>query len=233
MGINNLNNMNSIILKAENICKSYQTIKKVKLEVLKGISLEVPTNKISVIVGASGAGKSTLLHLLGGLDRPDSGKVLIDETNLFDFSEEKLTKFRNKKIGFVFQFHHLLPEFTAIENVSIPMMINGISLKQALKKGEELLEQVGLSDRVQHKPAELSGGEQQRVAVARALSNNPDLILADEPTGNLDTANSEALHNLFVKLRDDYKKTFIIVTHNPELVKLADVIFEMKDGRII
>lgn len=225
--------MNNIILKAENIYKSYQTIKKMKLEVLKGISLEVLSNKISVIVGASGAGKSTLLHLLGGLDRPDSGKVIIENKNLFEFNEDKLTKFRNKKIGFVFQFHHLLPEFTAVENVSIPMMISGISLKDAIKKGEELLNQVGLTERMNHKPAELSGGEQQRVAVARALANNPDLILADEPTGNLDTANSESLHGLFVKLRDDFNKTFIIVTHNPELVKLADTIFEMKDGKIV
>ncbi len=225
--------MNNYILKSENIYKSYQTINKIKLEALKGISFEVPFNKISVIVGASGAGKSTLLHLLGGLDRPDSGKVFVDGTNLFDFNEEKLTKFRNNKIGFVFQFHHLLPEFTAVENVIIPMLISGINFKQAEKKGKELLMQVGLQDRINHKPAELSGGEQQRVAVARALANDPPLILADEPTGNLDTANSESLHHLFVQLRDKFNKTFVIVTHNPELVKLADSIFEMKDGMII
>jgi lipoprotein-releasing system ATP-binding protein len=224
--------MNQIILSSENLVKTYQTTKKTKLEVLKSISLEIESEKISVIIGASGAGKSTLLHLLGGLDRPDKGKVLFDNQNIFEFSDEKLAKFRNKNIGFVFQFHHLLPEFTAVENVAIPQMIIGLSLNKALKKAEELIDTVGLNERKDHKPAELSGGEQQRVAVARALANNPSIIFADEPTGNLDSANSEAIHKIIVDLRDKFNKTFVIVTHNSSLVKLADKVFEMKDGKI-
>lgn len=222
----------SIILSAENITKSYQSSKKNKLEVLKSISFEVEANKISVIVGASGAGKSTLLHLLGGLDRPDSGKVFYEQKNIFDFNNDKLAKFRNENMGFVFQFHHLLPEFTAVENVSIPQMIKGINLKSATKNSLRLLEIVGLKDRAEHKPAELSGGEQQRVAVARALANDPKIIFADEPTGNLDSANSDSIHKLLFDLRDNFKKTFVIVTHNPELMKLADIILEIKDGVI-
>ncbi len=222
----------NIILSSENISKSYQSAKKVKLEVLKSISVEIEANKISVIVGASGAGKSTLLHLLGGLDRPDSGSVFYEQKNIFDFNNDKLAKFRNENMGFVFQFHHLLPEFTAIENVAIPQMIKGTNLKNALANSTKLLEIVGLSERAEHKPAELSGGEQQRVAVARALANNPKIILADEPTGNLDSANSEAIHKLLFELRDNFKKTFVIVTHNPALMELADVIFEIKDGLI-
>ncbi|MCU0344747.1 MAG: ABC transporter ATP-binding protein [Ignavibacterium sp.] len=222
----------NIILSSENISKSYQSAKKVKLEVLKSISVEIEQNKISVIVGASGAGKSTLLHLLGGLDRPDSGKVFYEQKNIFDFNNDKLAKFRNGNMGFVFQFHHLLPEFTALENVSIPQMIKGVSLKSASENSLKLLEIVGLKDRAEHKPAELSGGEQQRVAVARALANDPKIIFADEPTGNLDSANSDSIHKLLFDLRDNFKKTFVIVTHNPELMKLADVIFEIKDGVI-
>jgi lipoprotein-releasing system ATP-binding protein len=221
------------ILSAEDLIKTYQTTKKTKLEVLKSISLEIEEKKISVIIGASGAGKSTLLHLLGGLDRPDNGKVIFNEKNIFDFSDEKLAKFRNKNIGFVFQFHHLLPEFTAVENVAIPQMINGTSLSKALKKAEELIDAVGLNERMNHKPAELSGGEQQRIAVARALSNDPSIILADEPTGNLDSANSEAIHKIIIDLRDKFNKTFLIVTHNINLVNLADKVFEMKDGKIV
>lgn len=222
----------SIILSAENITKSYQSSKKNKLEVLKSISFEVEANKISVIVGASGAGKSTLLHLLGGLDRPDSGKVFYEQKNIFDFNNDKLAKFRNENMGFVFQFHHLLPEFTAVENVSIPQMIKGVSLKSTSENSLRLLEIVGLKDRAEHKPAELSGGEQQRVAVARALANDPKIIFADEPTGNLDSANSDSIHKLLFDLRDNFKKTFVIVTHNPELMKLADIILEIKDGVI-
>lgn len=222
----------SIILSSENITKSYQSTKKVKLEVLKSISVEIEANKISVIVGASGAGKSTLLHLLGGLDRPDSGSVFYEQKNIFDFNNDKLAKFRNENMGFVFQFHHLLPEFTALENVSIPQMIKGVSLKSASENSLRLLEIVGLKDRAEHKPAELSGGEQQRVAVARALANNPKIIFADEPTGNLDSSNSDAIHKLLFDLRDNFKKTFVIVTHNPELMKLADIILEIKDGVI-
>ncbi|MBK7228056.1 MAG: ABC transporter ATP-binding protein [Ignavibacteriales bacterium] len=223
----------SIILSAQKLYKSYQTNKKNKLDVLKDISVDIEENKISVIVGASGAGKSTLLHLLGGLDRPDEGKVLYEQKNIFEFNNDRLAKFRNENMGFVFQFHHLLPEFTAIENVAIPQMISGKNLKTALKDSKKLLEVVGLSQREEHKPAELSGGEQQRVAVARALANNPKIIFADEPTGNLDSANSESIHKLLFELRDKFNKTFVIVTHNPELMKLADVIFEIKDGVII
>jgi len=224
--------MSEVILKAENIYKSFKTVKKVKLDILKGISLEIEPEKITVIVGASGAGKSTLLHLLGALDRPDSGEVFYEDKNIFKFSDERLAKFRNRNIGFIFQFHHLLPEFTALENVAIPQMINGTSLKDASEKSKELLSTVGLSERTEHKPAELSGGEQQRVAVARALANNPQIIFADEPTGNLDSANSEEIHKLIVELKEKYNKTFVIVTHNQNLVKLADNIFEIKDGKI-
>lgn len=223
----------NIILSAQNLNKSYQSNKKNKLDVLKNISVDIEENKISVIVGASGAGKSTLLHLLGGLDRPDEGKVFYENKNIFEFGNDRLAKFRNENIGFVFQFHHLLPEFTAIENVAIPLMINGKNLKSALNESKKLLEIVGLTQREDHKPAELSGGEQQRVAVARALSNDPKIIFADEPTGNLDSANSESIHRLLFELRDNLKKTFVIVTHNPELMKLADVIFEIKDGVIL
>jgi lipoprotein-releasing system ATP-binding protein len=221
-----------IILNAKNVFKSFQTTKKVKLDVLKGISLEVQAKKITVIIGASGAGKSTLLHILSALDRPDSGNVLFNSENIFMYNDDKLAKFRNNNIGFVFQFHHLLPEFSALENVMIPQMINGTSFNIASKRSEELLESIGLKERINHKPAELSGGEQQRVAVARALANNPQIIFADEPTGNLDSANSEELHRLIVELKEKYEKTFVIVTHNSNLIKLADIVYEIKDGKI-
>ncbi|MHB9010952.1 MAG: ABC transporter ATP-binding protein [Ignavibacteriaceae bacterium] len=221
---------NSIILHTENLIKTYQSTKN-KLEVLKSISMDITEKKISVIIGASGAGKSTLLHLLGGLDRPDSGKIFFNNENIFDHNDDKLANFRNKNVGFVFQFHHLLPEFTALENVAIPQMISGKSFRVAVKRSKELIESVGLSNRANHKPAELSGGEQQRVAVARALANDPAIIFADEPTGNLDSANSEIINQIIVSLRDRLNKTFIIVTHNSELVKLADEVFEMKDGK--
>lgn len=223
----------NLILNANELKKSYKTLKKKSLEVLKGISLEIEENKISVIVGASGAGKSTLLHLISGLDRPDSGSVFYNGTNIFSLSDDKLSKFRSKNSGFVFQFHHLLPEFSALENVMIPLLITNSGKAEAIKRATELLEIVGLEDRFEHKPAELSGGEQQRVAVARALANNPKIIFADEPTGNLDSANSESIHNLFCKLRDEQKKTFVIVTHNQTLMNLADKVFEMKDGLLI
>jgi len=224
--------MNEPILTADNIYKTFQTTKKNKLEVLKGISLEILSKKITVIIGASGAGKSTLLHIIGGLDKPETGRILYNEDDILKYNDEKLAKFRNKNIGFVFQFHHLLPEFTALENVSIPQMINGLSLNKASKKSEELLINVGLKERMNHKPAELSGGEQQRVAVARALANDPQIIFADEPTGNLDSANSDEIHELIVELKEKYEKTFVIVTHNSKLVELADVLFEIKDGKI-
>ena len=225
--------MSSIILKTENIRKTYENLEKKKFEVLKGISIEIRKNRITVIMGASGAGKSTLLHIISGLDRPDKGMVSFEGNDILKFSDEKLAAFRNKNIGFVFQFHHLLPEFTAAENVAIPLMINSIPLSDSLRKAKSLLRQVGLEDRWEHKPAELSGGEQQRVAVARALANDPEIIFADEPTGNLDSVNSEVINSLFVELRDKFKKTLVIVTHNPELMKLADEVFEMKDGEII
>lgn len=220
------------ILTAENIFKSFNKTKEKSLEILKDVSIEIEQNKITSIIGASGAGKSTLLHIISGLDKPDRGKVKIKGEDISSLSDEKLAKFRNKHIGFVFQFHHLLPEFTALENIAIPQMINGASLKDAIKTVEKLLAAVGLSDRADHKPAELSGGEQQRVAVARALANNPEIIFADEPTGNLDSQNSEILHKLFVDLKDQFGLTFMIVSHNPELVKLADTVLEMKDGQI-
>jgi len=225
--------MNEYILKAVNIKKLYQTTKQNKLEVLKGISIEIPTNKISVIIGASGAGKSTLLHIISGLDKPDEGEVFFEGNNILKMGHEKLAKFRNSYMGFVFQFHHLLPEFTALENVIIPQLISGVSTHKASKRGKELLERLGLAARASHKPAELSGGEQQRVAVARALANDPPIIFADEPSGNLDTENSEMLHNTFVELKEKYNKTLIIVTHNHDLIKLADCVFEMKDGKLL
>lgn len=224
--------MNEIILKAIAINKSFQTTKRLHLNVLKGISLEIQKEKITVIVGASGAGKSTLLHLLGGLDKPDSGEVYYDEKDIFTFSEDKLAKFRNKNVGFVFQFHHLLPEFSALENVMIPQLIDGNSLSKAKTKSEKLLNTVGLTERLEHKPAELSGGEQQRVAVARALANDPKIIFADEPTGNLDSINSEEIHKLILDLKNNLGVTFVIVTHNQNLVNLADQIYEIKDGKI-
>ena len=224
--------MDDKILRAQSLNKSYKMNKKVRLDVLKNVSLEIEANKISVIVGASGAGKSTLLHLLGALDRPDSGKIIYKDENIFALSDDRLAKFRNKNIGFIFQFHHLLPEFTALENVSIPQMISGISLSDAAKKSKKLLGTVGLSERMEHKPAELSGGEQQRVAVARALANDPQIIFGDEPTGNLDSKNSESIHQLILELRDTLKVTFVIVTHNPNLVKLADKVFEIRDGKV-
>lgn len=225
--------MSETILKTENIHKSYESLDKKKFEVLKGISISISKNKITVIMGASGAGKSTLLHIISGLDRPDTGTVNFEGNDILKFSDEKLASFRNRNTGFVFQFHHLLPEFTASENVAIPLMINNVSLSDALAKAKFLLKTVGLEDRMEHKPAELSGGEQQRVAVARALANDPEIIFADEPTGNLDSVNSEAINRLFVELRDQFKKTLVIVTHNPDLMKLADEVFEMKDGEIV
>jgi len=224
--------MENILLEAKDIHKSFVKEKNSKLEILKGVSLNVTKNKITVIIGASGAGKSTLLHILSGLDYPDSGEVKILGTNIFKLSDDKLSQFRNQKIGFVFQFHHLLPEFDALENVSIPQMINGVSLKKASVRAAELLDLVGLKDRLHHKPSELSGGEQQRVAIARALTNNPSIIFADEPTGNLDSLNGEVIHNLFADLKSKLGLTFLVVSHNPELIKLGDFVFEMKDGVI-
>jgi lipoprotein-releasing system ATP-binding protein len=225
--------MNEKIIAAEGIRKSFRISKDKSLEILKGISLEIESRKITVIVGASGAGKSTLLHILSGLDKPDDGKILIEGSDISKMSDTQLSKFRNKKIGFIFQFHHLLPEFTAEENVAIPIMLDGASYGKALERSRELIKMVGLADRSAHKPAELSGGEQQRVAVARALANNPSIIFADEPTGNLDSANGEIIHSLFTELKNNHGYTFLVVSHNPELIKLGDVVHEIKDGTII
>ena len=203
------------------------------LEILKGVDLEINKGEIVSIVGSSGAGKTTLLTILGTLDRATEGEVIINNESVFKLSEKKLAAFRNQNIGFVFQFHQLLPEFTAIENVCIPAMIAKKSKKESEKRAEELLELFNLKDRINHKPSELSGGEQQRVAVARALINNPKVIFADEPSGNLDSVNAKELHNLFFKLRDDFEQTFVIVTHNSELAEMADRTLVMRDGRIV
>jgi lipoprotein-releasing system ATP-binding protein len=216
------------MLKATGIQKSYG-----QLKVLKNIDLHVAKGEIVAIVGASGAGKSTLLHILGTLDFPDQGKIFINDTDVFAQSSKNLAAFRNHSIGFVFQFHNLLPEFSALENVMIPGVIGGKDEKLVTKKAEELLEMLGVGGRRHHKPSELSGGEQQRTAVARALINSPALILADEPSGNLDSKNALELHNLFFKLRQDLNQTFVIVTHNSELSAMADRRVEIRDGQII
>jgi lipoprotein-releasing system ATP-binding protein len=221
-------NANLSMLQATGIQKSYG-----QLKVLKNIDLSVAKGEIVAIVGASGAGKSTLLHILGTLDYPDQGKIMIRDTDVFAQSSKNLAAFRNQSIGFVFQFHNLLPEFSAIENVLIPGIIAGKEEKMVRKRGEELLEMLGVGGRKDHKPAELSGGEQQRTAVARALINSPSLILADEPSGNLDSKNAMELHNLFFKLRQDLHQTFVMVTHNSELSAMADRRVEIRDGQII
>ncbi len=213
------------MIEVRHIEKSYG-----KLRVLKDINLRIENAEVVTIVGPSGAGKSTLLHLLGTLDRPDKGEVIMDGTVLDQLSDDQLSEFRNRHIGFVYQFHHLLPEFTAAENVALPAMIAGKSRKESLLHACELLDFLKLKDRVEHKPSELSGGEQQRVAVARALMNNPELILADEPSGNLDTENAKKLHQLFFDLRDQFHQTFVIVTHNDELASLSDRKVVLQDG---
>ena len=216
------------MLKAEGIHKSFGDLK-----VLKGIDLKVEEKEIVSIVGSSGAGKSTLLHIIGTLDKADSGTVTYDGKPVNSLSDDKLATFRNQTIGFVFQFHHLLPEFTALENVCIPAFIANKNRKETEKRAMELLDLLNLSERMQHKPSTLSGGEQQRVAVARALINNPRIILADEPSGNLDSVASGDLHKLFFRLRDQLGQTFIIVTHNLELARMADRTIEIKDGKIL
>ena len=216
------------LLDARNIHKQYGQV-----EVLKGVDFTIEKGQIISIVGSSGAGKSTLLHILGTLDRPDQGKVLLNDTEVTKLNEKKLAQFRNRHIGFVFQFHHLLPEFTALENVCIPGWI-AQGRKQAVKqRAEELLRLLGLGHRLHGKPGQLSGGEQQRVAVARALINTPDIVFADEPTGNLDSANARDLHHLFFDLRRQFNQTFLIVTHNEELAQLSDRVVHMRDGKII
>jgi lipoprotein-releasing system ATP-binding protein len=216
------------MLKAKSIHKSYG-----QLQILKGVDLEVQKGEIVTIVGASGAGKSSLLNILGTLDRPDSGELYINDIELNKLNNKNLSDFRNRQIGFIFQFHHLLAEFSALENVCIPAFIAGKSKSDAEKRAAELLDLLGLKDRLHHKPNQLSGGEQQRVAVARALINNPALIFADEPSGNLDSVNALELHELFIRLKNDFRQTFVIVTHNEDLANLSDRTVTMKDGLIV
>ncbi|HEY8956220.1 ABC transporter ATP-binding protein [Chitinophaga sp.] len=216
------------MLTARNVTKNYSN-----LPILKGVDITVSKGEIVTIVGSSGAGKSTLLHILGTLDTPTAGEVWLNDVNLTALKGNTLADFRNRHIGFIFQFHHLLPEFTALENVCIPGYIAGARKSQVKEKAVFLLETLGLKDRLEHKPNALSGGEQQRVAVARALINDPDVVMADEPTGNLDSRNARELHHLFMELRDQLKQTFIIVTHNEELAPMSDRQLVMKDGKII
>jgi len=222
--------MNKLLI-ARQLKKTYSNGPQ-EIEVLKGIDLEIDQGEVAVIVGPSGVGKSTLLHLIGGLDKPNSGEVLIDGRDIFTLNEEERALFRNRSIGFVFQFHHLLPEFTALENVMIPVMMYQSDLKHVENEARRLLNEVGLSGRLQHKPSQLSGGEQQRVAVARALVNRPSLVLADEPTGNLDKLNSEALYRLILTLNTKFKQTFLIVTHNEMMARQASKVIELEDGRV-
>ena len=216
------------MIRGENITKSFGS-----LQVLKGIDILIPQGKIVSIVGASGAGKTTLLQILGTLSRPSSGKVYIDQKEVSSLGEKEISQFRNRHIGFVFQFHHLLPEFTAFENVCIPAFINHVPKAKAEQKAGELLTFLGLADRMSHKPDELSGGEQQRVSVARALVNDPMVVFADEPSGNLDSHNKQELHALFFSLRDTFGQTFVIVTHDTQLAEMTDVKYEMNDGKIV
>lgn len=213
------------MIEAHDIEKSFG-----QLKVLKGIDFTAGQSEVVSIMGASGAGKSTLLQILGTLMHPDKGTLMIGGTNVLNLGRDRISEFRNRHIGFVFQFHHLLPEFTSVENVMIPALIGGKSEKEAKAKAESLLDDLGLSQRYSHKPAELSGGEQQRVAIARALVNNPSVLFADEPSGNLDSATKEDLHRLFFRLRDKYGQTIIIVTHDPELARMCDRTLFMKDG---
>ena len=215
------------MIQINNITKSFGS-----LQVLKGISLHINKGEVVSIVGPSGAGKTTLLQIIGTLDRPDGGQVVVDGINTTRLSTDKLSDFRNQHLGFVFQFHQLLPEFTAIENIMIPAFIAGKSRSEARRRAEELLDFMGLADRATHKPAELSGGEKQRVAVARALVNNPEVILADEPSGSLDSKNKEELHRLFFDLRDKFGQTFVIVTHDEGLAQITDRTIHLRDGQI-
>lgn len=222
-----------VIIKTTGLTKEYQVSKTETLQVLKGIDTEIFEGEIISIVGPSGAGKSTLLHLIGTLDSPTKGEVIFDGETIAKLSTNELARFRNTRIGFIFQFHHLLPEFSAIENVCIAAMISGKSLKSVEAKAKELLTEVGLGSRLEHKPSELSGGEAQRVAIARALINSPKVVLADEPTGNLDTKTSDEIMHLIFELRKKYNQTFVIVTHNDKFAEMTDRTMRMVDGRII
>ena len=216
------------MIRVENIYKSYGT-----LEVLKDVNLSIKKGEIVSIVGASGAGKTTLLQIIGSLDKPNSGRIFVNNVNINELKEKELSAFRNQNIGFIFQFHQLLPEFTALENVLMPALIAKENYKKAEERALDILNFLKLSDRLDHKPSELSGGEKQRVAAARALINNPAVILADEPSGSLDTKNKEELHKLFFDLRDTFGQTVVIVTHDHQLANISDRIIEMRDGRII
>lgn len=216
------------MIRVEGIVKSFGA-----LTVLKGVTVEIPKGKVVAIVGPSGAGKTTLLQIMGTLSRPDSGSLIINSENIFALRDKQLARFRNRHIGFVFQFHHLLPEFTALENVCMPALIARERMDTAQRRAKELLNFLGLSHRFDHKPSELSGGEQQRVAVARALINSPLVVLADEPSGNLDSQNKEELHRLFFSLRDSMGQTFVVVTHDRDLARMADLQLTMTDGRIV
>ncbi|MCX6121461.1 MAG: ABC transporter ATP-binding protein [Ignavibacteriales bacterium] len=222
----------STLLTGENIWKEYPMGKNQTLQVLKGVDIEIRHGEFVVIVGPSGSGKSTLLHILGGLDRPTDGMVKLGDQNVFAHTEEQLAIFRNRSLGFIFQFHHLLPEFSALENVCMPALIAGKTIKEATPRAQILLEQVGLSDRARHKPNELSGGEQQRVAVARALMNNPKIVLADEPSGNLDEENGLSLHRLLVHLSEEFGMTFVVATHNFDLTRRAHRVLRLSDGKL-
>lgn len=216
------------MLKGTNIHKSYKG-----LEVLKGVDIEIPQKTIATVVGASGAGKSTLLHILGTLDTPDQGDIYLDEQKISSLKGKAMADFRNRHLGFIFQFHNLLPEFNALENIQIPSLIGNTPLNESKERAEYLLNLLGLQDRMNNYPSQLSGGEQQRVSVARALMNEPKIIFADEPSGNLDSKNAQELHELFFKLKDELNQTFVIVTHNNELAQMSDVIFQMKDGFLV
>lgn len=222
--------MQEVLIELKGIKKGYQITKANRLNVLKGFDLNIYKSEIAAIVGKSGAGKSTLLHILGTLDRPDEGKMLFEDTDVFTLNDKEIASFRANDIGFIFQFHHLLPEFTALENVTIASRIAG---NYDETKAKDLLNEVGLSDRIHHKPSELSGGEAQRVAIARALVNSPKIILADEPTGNLDTENADSVIELIFNLREKFKQTFVIVTHNEEFALKCDRIIKMVDGKIL
>lgn len=222
------------MLEARDVSKSFAAVdSRERIQVLSDITLQVRPSSVTSIVGASGSGKSTLLHILGGLDRPDKGQVLYDNKPIFDMNDEELAGFRNKNIGFIFQFHHLLPEFTALENVFMPALIRQESLDQIKENAHRLLSRLGLSHRTDHRPSQLSGGEQQRVAVARALMNNPGFILADEPTGNLDKKNTRSLLELLFEIRDEEHVALVMVTHDSDIAAKADHVFELSDGRLV
>ena len=221
-----------MLLSIRNIQRQFEVGGGKSLLVLKGVSMEVKSEEIVAIVGPSGAGKSTLLHILGMIDRPNTGEMVLDGKNIFELKDDALASIRNKEVGFVFQFHHLLPEFSATENVAIPALIGGGRLSSSLDRARTLLADVGLQERLDHKPSELSGGEQQRVAVARALMNSPKLILADEPSGNLDSENARTLHTMILQLRQKHHQTFVIVTHNKEYAAMADRVITLVDGKV-